>query len=121
MAKDYSLHPSRANTQFCQAVSKGQMVSLSKAEGAVRKALPLVMYHTGEDVTKIPFRALMFTVCYLLLKTFTRCQKDAWSVLELEKLMHHKHFKKTEFIYFIYKVTDSWLYDLAFWWRDGYL
>lgn len=59
VAKDYSLHPMRVNTRFCQAVSKGQMVSLSNAEGAVRKALPLVMYRTGENVTKVPYKSLM--------------------------------------------------------------
>lgn len=81
-----------------QVVSKGQRVSLSNAEGAVRKALPLVMYHPGENVTKIP-SSFHVQVSYWLLRIFTCCQ-DAQSVLGLEKTNAWQRFSRTLFTLF---------------------
>lgn len=58
-SKDHSGHIVSVNTQFCQAVAKGQMVSLNNAEGAMRKALPPVTYSTGENITQMICRAPM--------------------------------------------------------------
>lgn len=58
-SKDHSGLTVSVNTQFCQGMAKGQMVSLNNAERAMRMALPPVMYNTGENVTQIICRALM--------------------------------------------------------------
>lgn len=39
--------------------------------------------------------------------------------LKVRKTDASQKFYKTEFVYFIYKVMENWLYDFVSWWRNS--